>query len=48
MRKALASGGHDRMMHSLRRQSMNRNSEERQVALIALAYLRRSTPNTPS
>jgi hypothetical protein len=42
MRKAAASGGYDRMMHSLRRQTLSRNAEERQVALMSLAYLRRS------
>lgn len=42
VRKAVALGGHDRLGYALRRQTLSRNSEDRQVALMSLAYLRRS------
>jgi hypothetical protein len=42
VRKAVAQGGCDRLGHDLRRQTVSKNADDRQVALMSLAYLRRT------
>lgn len=43
VRKAIASGGYDKVLQRLRRQAMSGDIKERQVALASMGYMLRNT-----
>ena len=43
VRKALASGGYDKVLSRLRRQAMSADVKDRQVALVSISYMVRNS-----